>query len=107
MAAEPTDVAAVAASSAELDQIVREADLGGREPAGRVGAFLAVVAAAWSIFQVWYASPLPFVVGFGIFNDTEARAIHLAFACSSRSWRFRRSRARRAVSCRSPTGYSR
>ena len=41
---------------------------------------LACVAAAWSLFQLWYASPLPFVVGFGIFNDTEARAIHLAFA---------------------------
>ena len=68
------------ASSEDLDQLVKEADLGGREPAGKIGAFLAIVAAAWSIFQVWYASPLPFVFGFGIFNDTEARAIHLAFA---------------------------
>ena len=75
-----TESTEVAASSAELDQLVKEADLGGREPKGKVGAFLAVIAAAWSIFQVWYASPLPFVVGFGIFNDTEARAIHLAFA---------------------------
>jgi len=68
------------ASSAELDQLVKEADLGGREPVGAVGAGLAVVAAAWSLFQLWYASPLPFMLGFGIFNDTEARAIHLAFA---------------------------
>ena len=66
--------------SPDLEQLVKEADLGGREPAGKVGAFLALVAAAWSVFQVWYASPLPFVIGFGIFNDTEARAIHLAFA---------------------------
>ena len=66
--------------SPDLEQLVKEADLGGREPAGKVGALLALVAAAWSVFQVWYASPLPFVVGFGIFNDTEARAIHLAFA---------------------------
>ena len=29
----------VAASSAELDQLVKEADLGGREPKGKVGAF--------------------------------------------------------------------
>ena len=29
---------------------------------------------------MWYASPLPFVLRFGIFNDTEARAIHLALA---------------------------
>src|SRR6185436_2495791 len=80
MAAEPTAVTEVAASTEALDQLVKEADLGGREPAGNVGVFLAIVAAAWSIFQVWYASPLPFVFGFGIFNDTEARSIHLAFA---------------------------
>lgn len=73
--AETTPTAAV-----DLDQLVKETDLGGREPEGSVGVLLAVVAAAWSLFQVWYASPLPFVFGFGIFNDTEARAIHLAFA---------------------------
>jgi len=68
------------ASTAELDQLVKEADLGGREPVGAVGVALAIIAAAWSLFQVWYASPLPFIFGFGILNDTEARAIHLAFA---------------------------
>jgi TRAP transporter 4TM/12TM fusion protein len=67
-------------SAQELDQLVKEADLGGREPAGKVGLGLAILAGLWSVFQVWYASPLPFVVGFGILNDTEARAVHLAFA---------------------------
>ncbi len=67
-------------STQELDQLVREADLGGREPGGKIGLALALLAGAWSLFQVWYASPLPFVFGFGILNDTEARAIHLAFA---------------------------
>lgn len=67
-------------SGEQLDQLVKEADLGGREPGGAVGIGLAILAAAWSLFQVWYASPLPFTFGFGIFNDTEARAIHLAFA---------------------------
>ena len=38
------------------------------------------VAVAWSLFQLWYASPLPFMVGFGVFSDTEARAFHLSFA---------------------------
>ncbi|MEO0363742.1 MAG: TRAP transporter fused permease subunit, partial [Pseudomonadota bacterium] len=37
-------------------------------------------ALAWSLFQLWIASPIPFMVGFGVFNDTEARSIHLAFA---------------------------
>nr|MBP6814991.1 TRAP transporter permease [Burkholderiaceae bacterium] len=64
----------------ELDQLVKEADLGGREPGGGVGKGLALVAGLWSLFQLWYASPLPFMVGAGIFNDTEARAIHLAFS---------------------------
>lgn len=67
-------------STQQLDQLVKEADLGGREPVGRIGLALAVLAALWSLFQVWYASPLPFVLGFGILNDTEARAIHLAIA---------------------------
>ncbi|MBC5768272.1 TRAP transporter permease [Ramlibacter albus] len=67
-------------STEELNQLVKEADLGGREPAGWVGKALAILAGAWSLFQVWYASPLPFTFGFGILNDTEARAIHLAFA---------------------------
>jgi len=64
----------------ELDQLVKEADLGGREPGGKIGTGLAILAGAWSLFQLWYASPLPFIFGFGILNDTEARAIHLGFA---------------------------
>ena len=67
-------------STDELEQIVKEADIGGREPTGKVGLLLAIVAAAWSVFQLWYASPLPFTFRWGIFNDTEARSIHLAFA---------------------------
>jgi TRAP transporter 4TM/12TM fusion protein len=45
------------------------------------------VALAWSLFQLWYASPLPFEFGWGILNDTEARSLHLgiglflAFLC--------------------------
>jgi len=42
--------------------------------------FIMLVALAWSLFQLWFASPFPFMVGFGVFNDTEARSIHLAFA---------------------------
>jgi len=40
---------------------------------------VALVAIAWSLFQLWYASPLPFIFNFGIFIDLPARAIHLAF----------------------------
>ncbi len=68
------------ATEQELLELVKEADTGAREPKGWVGALLLWVAVAWSAFQVWYASPLPFVFGVFILNDTEARAIHLGFA---------------------------
>lgn len=38
------------------------------------------LALLWSLFQLWIASPLPFIFGVGVFNDTQTRAIHLAFA---------------------------
>lgn len=41
---------------------------------------ITLLAISWVLFQLWYASPLPFQLGWGILNDTEARSIHLAFA---------------------------
>ena len=41
---------------------------------------VAAIAICWTLFQLWYASPLPFIFNFGIFIDLPARAIHLAFA---------------------------
>lgn len=35
---------------------------------------------AWALFHLWASSPLPFFVGWGIFNDSEVRFIHLSFA---------------------------
>ena len=40
------------------------------------------ISIAWSLFQLWYASPLPFLLDFGKFIDVPARAIHLAFGMS-------------------------
>jgi len=74
------DAARRPATEQELQELVKEADTGAREPTGWVGQLLLWVAVAWSAFQVWYASPLPFVFGVFILNDTEARAIHLGFA---------------------------
>jgi len=67
-------------SQSELDELVASSDTGGRAAAGPIGMFIMLVALAWSLFQLWFASPFPFMVGFGVFNDTEARSIHLAFA---------------------------
>ena len=55
-------------------------DVGARLPIGVMATIIAGLAGLWSLFQLWIASPLPFMVGFGVFNNTEARAIHLAFA---------------------------
>jgi TRAP transporter 4TM/12TM fusion protein len=69
-----------ALTAADLEQLVAEADTGGRKPSGLSAQILLWVALAWSLFQLWYASPLPFVLGYGVLNDTEARSIHLGFA---------------------------
>ncbi len=55
-------------------------DVGARSPAGPMAAVIAGLALLWSLFQLWIASPLPFILGFGVLNDTETRSIHLAFA---------------------------
>ncbi|WP_425449999.1 TRAP transporter permease [Virgifigura deserti] len=60
--------------------IAAEVDTGARHPVGSTGRVLMLTALAWSLFQLWYASPLPFMLNFFILNDTEARSIHLAFA---------------------------
>ena len=67
-------------ASAELQELVAKADTGARKPAGATAKLIFGVALAWALFQFWYASPLPFVLRFGVLNDTEARSLHLAFA---------------------------
>jgi len=59
---------------------VLEGDVRSRHPLGIQGKIVWVVALCWSLFQLWYASPLPFILEFGVFNTTEARSIHLSFA---------------------------
>ncbi|XLX40261.1 TRAP transporter permease [Ectopseudomonas mendocina] len=55
-------------------------DVGARSPAGLMAKVIAGLALLWSLFQLWIASPLPFIFGVGVLNDTQTRAIHLAFA---------------------------
>ncbi|UTW50898.1 TRAP transporter permease [bacterium SCSIO 12827] len=68
------------ASADELADLVASTDTGGRQPGKVWTAVLFSTALAWSLFQLWFASPLPFALHIGVFNDTEARSIHLAFA---------------------------
>lgn len=55
-------------------------DVGARLPEGLMAHVIAGLALLWSLFQLWIASPLPFIFRIGVLNDTETRAIHLAFA---------------------------
>ena len=64
----------------EIRQMVAESDTGGRRPSGLTAKIVMYAAMAWSLFQLWIASPLPFAFGVFVLNDTQSRSIHLAFA---------------------------
>ncbi len=68
--------------SPNLAEELVAAETGARAHDGLTGKVIAAIAVTWSLFQLWYASPLPFLVAryIPVLNDTEARAIHLAFA---------------------------
>ena len=68
------------ANDVDLDEMVAASDSGARKPVGMPGKLLVGIAATWSLFQLWIASPLPYIFRTGVFNATEARSIHLAFA---------------------------
>jgi len=75
-----SEVAGITAPREVLDAIVAEADTGGRKPAGISKSFVFVISLAWALFQLWYASPLPYKLNFGVINDGQARIVHLTFA---------------------------
>ncbi|WP_150909597.1 TRAP transporter permease [Marinobacter halotolerans] len=59
---------------------VLQTETGGRAATGPAAVVLFIVPLCWSLFQLWIASPLPYILEIGIFNSTETRSIHLAFA---------------------------
>ena len=77
---EETKASGPAASSDALQDMIADSDTGGRNPTGISKQVLWFVPLSWALFQVWYASPLPYIFNIGLFNSTEARSIHLAFA---------------------------
>ncbi|MFA0085107.1 TRAP transporter permease [Vibrio sp. 10N.261.51.F12] len=66
--------------SQDVQEMVAQSDTGARSPQGIPAKILWFVPLCWSLFQLWYASPLPFIFNFAVLNDTEARSIHLTFA---------------------------
>ncbi|MEM1363140.1 MAG: TRAP transporter permease [Pseudomonadota bacterium] len=84
----------MASQDTDVQDIIADADTGGRNPDDRFSQnILWAVPLIWAAFQLWIASPLRFQVAllwnnsffgdifkFVILNDTQTRAIHLAFA---------------------------
>jgi len=74
----------------ELQELVEQTETGGRHVAGNVKKLITFTAIAWSLFQLYFSSPLPFMLQQFlnaisldlnvVFDDTKARSIHLSFA---------------------------
>ena len=66
----------------KLEEIVATVDTGTRSLGSWAGWTLASVSLAWSIFQLWIASPLPYMLAYYIplLNSTHTRSAHLGFA---------------------------
>src|SRR5258707_2530731 len=75
-----TDSTQSAQAREALEAMVAEADTGGRKPTGFSKTYIFVISLAWALFQLWYASPLPYKLHFGVINDGQARIVHLTFA---------------------------
>ena len=84
-------MAAAMPDETSLQELVAASDSGGRRPIGGGRYLIIITAILWSLFQIYYASPLPFMLqGFlhriganainVVVDDTRARSIHLAFA---------------------------
>ncbi len=64
----------------ELDDLIAENDTGARDPSGLARKIVLGVALFWPVYQLYMASPLPFITGIGLIDDSQQRSIHLAFA---------------------------
>ena len=65
----------------KLKKVMAETEGGARNPTGAVPKkVLFFVPLLWTLFQLWYASPLPYLFNILVLNDTQARSIHLGFA---------------------------
>ena len=61
------------------DEITEKFEASGRGLQGKWAILFAIIGFSWSLWQLWNASPLPFIFKAGIFVDMPARGIHLAF----------------------------
>ncbi len=67
-------------SQEEIKKQIEDVEYTGRKHGPLLAVVVGLIAALWSLFQLWIASPFPFMFGFGIIASVPARGIHLAFA---------------------------
>ena len=70
----------VAASPGADGTTPEEVEYRGRRQGPRLALLVSLLCFAWSVYQLWIASPLPFMLDFAVIGDVPARGIHLAFA---------------------------
>ena len=69
-----------AGTSAEVDKGLEEVEHQGRRQGSGLAWLVGALCFVWSIYQLWIASPFPFMLDFAIIGDVPARGIHLSFA---------------------------
>ena len=67
-------------SQEEIKKHIEEIEYVGRKHGPRLAVVVGAIAALWSLFQLWIASPFPFMFDVGIITSVPARGIHLSFA---------------------------
>lgn len=69
-------------NSIDVDNLVASNDIGGRHPSGIQLKIILIVAFVWAVFQIWIASPFPYMMDSDLlrWNSNQARSIHLGFA---------------------------
>ena len=68
------------ADSPGAERNPEEVEYRGRRQGPRLAVLVSLLCFAWSVYQLWIASPLPFMLDFAVIGDVPARGIHLAFA---------------------------
>ena len=67
------------ATEEDVQKQLEDIEYTGHKHGPRLAIVVSFICVAWSLFQLWIASPLPFTLNFGIIVDVPARGIHLAF----------------------------
>jgi len=68
------------ATPADVQKTLEKVEYQGRRQGPRLALLISLLCFLWSVYQLWIASPLPFMFDFAIIGDVPARGIHLSFA---------------------------